>query len=399
MTEGLFRPDRVDQQALRRRSLTRWADAAPGVIPLTVAEPDFPAPPMVTEAMMAYLADGYLPYAPEDGMAELRQAVASVCQRRYGIEATAAQIVLTPGTAAAIWTVVHALSGPDRECVLLDPVDLLFGQAVDAAGARRLLCPVDKVTGRLDLDRLDSLVTSRTSLVLLCSPHNPLGAVLPEETVRAVAAIAARHGVPVVSDEVWNEIVYPPARHVSTAAVAGDLGAPTYTLLGLSKTFALPGLRIGFVVAPDEAAARVLRATVARLGMAHTVSPLAQVAAVTALRSGWPWRDRLVDHLHRTRDHCVRRFNAIPGVSCRSPDATYVLFPDISAFGLSSEQFARSLLDSAEVAVVPGTPEWFGPGAAGNIRVSFATSESILDNALDRFEQFTRSLDRRAVRQ
>ncbi|MFH9424018.1 pyridoxal phosphate-dependent aminotransferase [Streptomyces sp. NPDC017529] len=381
---SLFDDAQVRPGRLRRRSPLRWGAYPPGVIPLTAAEPDFPGPAVVTDAVLATVADGYFPYASPTGCAELREAFSDVAETRYGIGNHPDRVVPAPGTAAALWGVVRLLCGKGDECILLDPVDLLFGQAVDAAGARRVYCPMDKSTGRLDPDRLASLITSRTALICMCNPHNPLGTVFTEETLRAVAETAGRHRVPILSDEVWNEIVYPPGKHVSMASLDTESSRRIYTVTGLSKTFALPGLRMGFVVAPTLRDAGALRLAFQRLGAAYSMTPFTQAGALAALRHGWPWRDAFLEHLRGIRDYCADRLNAIPGISCRRPDGTYVLFPDVSATGLSSRAMGEFLLSRARVAVVPGTPEWFGPAAEGNIRISYATSRAVMEEALHR---------------
>ncbi|WP_030609151.1 pyridoxal phosphate-dependent aminotransferase [Streptomyces sclerotialus] len=389
---SLFDDARVRPDVLRGQSPVRWGAYPPDVIPLTAAEPDFPGPQAVGDAIARSLADGYFPYASPAGLDELRETFADVAEARYGIGVGPDCVVLTPGTASALWGVVHLLCGEGDECILLDPVDLLFGQAIDAAGARRVYCPLDKRTGRLDPDRLAALITPRTALICLCNPHNPLGTVFPEETLRAVAETAEAYGLPVLSDEVWNEIVYPPARHISLASLDTARGRPVYTVTGLSKTFALPGLRMGFVIAPDARQAANLQLTFQRLGAAYSLTPFAQVGALAALRHGWPWKNSFLRHLHETRDYCVDRLNAIPGISCGRPDGTFVLFPDISATGLGSRVMGEFLLDEARVAVVAGTTEWFGPAAEGNVRISYATSRAVLDEALSRIERAVTAL-------
>lgn len=384
---SLFGDARVRPDLLRDQSSIRWGAYPSDVIPLTAAEPDFPGPQAVRDAMILSLADGYCPYASPAGLGELREAFSDVAKARYGISATPDRVVLAPGTAAALWGVVHLLCGEGDECILLDPVDLLFGQAIDAAGARRVYCPLDKRTGRLDPDRLASLITPRTALICLCNPHNPLGTVFSEETLRAVAETADAHGLPVLSDEVWNEIVYPPAVHVSMAALDTTSSQRIYTLTGLSKTFALPGLRMGCVIAPNAREATELQLTFQRLGAAYSLTPFAQAGALAALRHGWPWRDAFLAHLQEMRDYCVERLNAIPGVFCGRPDGTFVLFPDTSSSGLDSRAMGEFLLAEARVAVVAGTTEWFGPAAEGNIRISYATSRGVLEEALNRMER------------
>ncbi|OKI00980.1 aspartate aminotransferase [Streptomyces sp. CB02923] len=380
----LFDDAQVRPGLLRQRSPLRWGACPPDVIPLTAAEPDFPGPPVVTDALHAALADGYFPYASLTECGELREVFSDVAETRYGIGSHPDRVVAAPGTAAALWGVVHLLCGEGDECILLDPVDLLFGQAIDAAGARRVYCPVDKGTGLLDPGRLASLITSRTALICMCNPHNPLGTVFTEAALRAVAETAAAYRIPVLSDEVWNEIVYPPGAHVSMASLNTGNSPRIYTVTGLSKTFALPGLRMGFVIAPTLREADALQLTFRRLGATYSMTPFTQAGALAALRHGWPWRDTFLEHLREVRDFCVDRLNSIPGISCNRPDGTYVLFPDVSATGLSSRAMGEFLLSRARVAVVAGTPEWFGPAAEGNIRISYATSRAVMEEAMHR---------------
>lgn len=384
---SLFDDARVRPDLLRGHSRIRWGAYPPDVIPLTAAEPDFPGPQAVSDAIALSLADGYFPYASPAGLDELRETFSAVAEERYAISVGPDRVVLTPGTASALWGVVHSLCGEGDECILLDPVDLLFGQAIDAAGARRVYCPMDKSTGQLDPDRLASLITPRTALICLCNPHNPLGTVFTEETLRSVAETAAVRGLPVLSDEVWNEIVYPPAVHVSMASLDTVHSQQIYTVTGLSKTFALPGLRMGFVIAPNAREAINLQLTFQRLGAAYSLTPFAQIGALAALRHGWPWRNSFLAHLHETRDYCVERLNAMPGMTCSRPDGTFVLFPDTSATGLDSQAMGEFLLAEARVAVVAGTTEWFGPAAEGNIRISYATSRGVLEEAFNRMER------------
>ncbi len=380
----MFDDAQVRPGLLRRRSPLRWGAQPPGVIPLTAAEPDFPGPPVVTDAIIAAVADGYFPYASPTECGELQEAFSDVAETRYGIGGHPDRVVPAPGTAAALWGVVHLLCGKGDECIVLDPVDLLFGQAVDAAGARRVYCPMDKSTGSLDPDRLASLITPRTALICLCNPHNPLGTVFTEPTLRAVAETAGARRIPILCDEVWSEIVYPPGKHVSLASLDTANSRRVYTVTGLSKTFALPGLRAGFVIAPTRRAADALRRTFQRLGATYSMTPLAQTGALAALRHGWPWKDAFLEHLQQIRDYSVDRLNAVPGISCGRPEGTYVLFPDVSATGMTSRAMGEFLLARARVAVVPGTPEWFGPAAEGNVRISYATSRAVMEEALQR---------------
>ncbi|HLL53909.1 MAG TPA: aminotransferase class I/II-fold pyridoxal phosphate-dependent enzyme, partial [Myxococcaceae bacterium] len=167
MHPSLFADEAVDLALVRAHPNTRWAALPPDVIPLTAAEPDFPVAPEITEAVAARVADGYFLYCSPYGEASLKEAVAQSLRERQGLVCEPAQLVPTLGTAAGMWLAVHSQCRPGDECIILDPVDLLFGMAVDSAGAKRVYCQVDKRTGRIDLEQLRSLVTPRTRLIAL----------------------------------------------------------------------------------------------------------------------------------------------------------------------------------------------------------------------------------------
>jgi aspartate/methionine/tyrosine aminotransferase len=380
----MFEDDDVRPELLRRHSHTRWASLPAGTIPLTAAEPDFPVAREITAAVTEAAASGHFQYSPPQGLARMKEAVAHALRDRHQLPYGPEHLLPTLGTAAALWTGVHRVCRPGDEVILLDPVDLLFGLAVDSVGARRVYCRVDTRTGRVDLEQLRAAITPRTRLICLCNPHNPVGSVMSVQELRAIGELAVEHGLRVLADEVWSEIVYPPHQHVSLASLGPEIARQTLTVVGPSKTFGLSGLRIGFIAAPSAEEVDSLLEVSMRLGSAFGLTGLAQVAAEVAYRECWPWRDAFVAHLRQMRDLCVERLNRIPGVSCRLPEATYVAFPDISSLGMSSPQVAELLLQEARVAVVPGTVEWFGPGAEGHVRLCFATSRALLEEGLER---------------
>jgi len=386
-----FDNDTIDVETLRRGAALRWGAVPKGVIPLTAAEPDFPVAEPIIAAVQRHLSLGVFGYGTMEGSASLRAAAVSVLAERHGLVCGPERVVVTAGTAAGIWSVVRVACRPGDECIILDPVDLLFGMAVEMAGATAIRCSMTPSDGQIDIDRLRELVTPKTRLIALCNPHNPLGTVATREVLAALAALCIEHDIMLLADEVWSEIVFAPAKHVSIASLGDDIAKRTFTIFGPSKTFGMPGFRIGFVAAPDAAAAESLRRVALALGTAFALSPVAETAAEAAYREGWPWRDAFIEHLCRLRDEAVERLNAMPGIRCRSPQATYVLFPNVSETGMTSAEFTEFALREARVAIVPGTPEWFGPGAAGHVRLSFATSRRILDEALLRLERAIRA--------
>ncbi|MGD8819523.1 MAG: pyridoxal phosphate-dependent aminotransferase [Anaerolineae bacterium] len=391
-SSSLFADDRVRLDLLRERAYNqRWAMVPPDVIPLTAADPDFAVAPEIIEAIQEYTGGGVLSYGPKEGLPEFKKAVARVVMERKGIVCTPDLILPTDSAAAAMFLIARYACHPGDEAIIFDPVDFLFGQSVVAAGGRCVYSKVDKKTGAFDLDGLRDLITPRTRMIGLCNPHNPLGRVMTEQELRTIGELAVEHDLLIMADEIWSDIVYPPHQHRSMASLSPEIAERTVTVFGFSKMFGLAGLRIGFLVAPNP---QVYEALVRASWMRTTatgVTTISQVAARTAYESCWYWVDAFVEHLHRVRDYAVDRLNRMEGITCHRPQGTYLLFPDIGGLGLSSQEVADYLLETARVAVVPGLPRWFGPGAGGNIRICFSTSFGIISKALDRIDEALRS--------
>lgn len=383
MSSSLFSDDQVRMDLLRKRAHTRWAAFPPDVIPLTAAEPDFPIAREIREAINEYTEGGSLLY----GHGDLREVVARKLVARHAIACTPNEIMLTGGAAAAMWLVARYACRPGDEAILFDPVDLLFGMAVDEAGAKCVYSPVNKKTGVFDLAGLRELITPKTRLICLCNPHNPLGRVMTQEELLAIGDLAVEHDLVIMSDEVWCDIVYAPHKHVSIASLSPEIAEHTITLSGFSKTFGIPGLRIGFVVAPNSKVFQRLERVAQGLGTRFGVTILSEVAAKAAYEKCWYWADAFLNHMRQMRDYAVDRLNKMNGVTCHKPEGTYVVFPDITGLGMSSQKVADYLLQEARVAVVPGTPFWFGPGAKGHVRICLSTSFGILKEGLDRIEK------------
>lgn len=372
-----------DFAALRERAFNlRWATSEPGVIPLTAADPDLPVAPSVTRAIADYVSKPHLSYGPACGLPAFRRAVSEHFAREKSASLAPSRVIATNSAASAITLVARHLLRPGDEVVVQDPVDFLVSESARRAGAElRLWKPA---AGRFALEGLAGAVTPRTKLISVCHPHNPLGALWSPPEVEAIAAFARQRGIAILSDEVWSDVV------LDGAAFASFAGGPhpAWTVYGLSKGFALAGLRIGAVIAPDAAAADEF----ARVqGFEHTIegaSTISQVAAVAALDEASEWRAGLLAHCAAQRDRAIARLARLAGVRVPpTPKATFVLFVDIRGTGLGEDTIAERIERIARVRVVPGSPRWFGPGAEGHVRLSLATTEAVLDEALSRIER------------
>ena len=384
-----FSNDAVRLDLLRERAFNlRWATVDPDVIPLTAADPDFPIARSIRDAIQAYTEGGVFSYGPPDGLPTFRAACARVQRERRGIAScTAEHILPTDSAASAMFVAARYVLQPGDEAIVFDPVDFLFGASVEAAGGVVVRSPVSAATGAVDLDALAAAITPRCKLLTLCNPHNPVGRVWTPQELEAIAELALRHDLQIMSDEVWGDVVYPPHCLTPIASLGPEVAARTLGVYGFSKTFGLAGLRVGFLAAPSREVRDALMEVSRAPTTAYGVSTLSQVAATAAYEHAWSWFDGFLSHLERMRDLAVGRLAAIPGLRVRAPEGTYVLFVNIEALEWGSEEaVAKRILDEARVAVVPGMARWFGPGATGHIRLTFCTSEAILTEALDRIE-------------
>jgi aminotransferase len=385
----MFNPKDVDINLLSARAYNlRWATVPKGVIPLTAADPDFPIAPPIKEALLDYVRGGYLSYGPPEGLLSFREAVSADYKRKnqvgYGLEF----ILPVDSAAFGIYLCCKALLKPGDEAIVFDPVDFLFKYSVEQVGAKAISFPTPQSDGPIDFSVLNTLITPKTKLICLCNPLNPTGKVFTHAELMALAQIIEGHQeLMVLSDEIWSDIVFTPNKFHAFSGIAG-MFERTITVTGYSKSYGLAGLRIGSILMPNQIIYDKIFTQSLHQSTVHGINVLGQIAAQTALNDAQEWLGAFVDHLQKMRDFSVQRLDAIPGVSCAAPQGCYVLFPDITKTGFTATELQHHLMEKAKVAVVPGLPKWFGQGAEGHIRLSFATSLDLLDQALGRIEKF-----------
>lgn len=383
--DGGFEPLAVDRRILRRRAFNlRWAEQPDDVIPLTAADPDLACPPAVRDAIVDYTMAGNFAYGPARGLPEFRDAVAEHLRVRRATPAGPDDILATDSAASALFLVARALLEPGDEVVIFDPVDFLFAASTEAAGGVVRRVPFTREAG-LDLDALEAAIGPRTRVLALCNPHNPFGRIMRADALAAVARLAEKHDLTIVSDEIWADIVYE-RPCPSVAALDPEISRRTVVVGGFSKTYGLAGLRIGYVRTDDRRLRDRIFDTSHAEKTAYGAVTLSQIAAAAALREGQPWYRAFIAHLAAMRDHLCDRLDALPGLRCPRPEATYLAFPRILIPGLCAERLAERLLTHARVAVVPGAARWFGPGAERHVRLAFATDRPTIDAALERIE-------------
>ncbi|RFM28734.1 pyridoxal phosphate-dependent aminotransferase [Deminuibacter soli] len=385
MQQLQFNEAEINMPALRKRAYNlRWATLPEQVIPLTAADPDFQCAPEIAEAINAYTNERVFAYGPGEGLPSFRQTIAATMRSRRNINTHADLVLPVDSAAQGMFVIARYCLQPGDEAIIFDPVDFLFKRAVQAAGGVPVYFPIDVATGSFDMNLLQSLVTPKTRLICLCNPHNPSGKVFTREELTAIGEFAVANDLWIMSDEIWSDIVFAPSRYTSIASVSPAIAAHTITVYGFSKSFGLAGLRVGFILSPNALVHAGIVETSLVDTTAYGVSTISQVAGQAAYEKAWYWVEAFIQHLTQMRDVTIEKLNAMPGITCHTPQGCYLAFPDIRATGMNSETLTAYLLEHAQVAVVPGAEKWFGPGAEGHIRICFSTSRKILTEGLDR---------------
>jgi len=372
-----FRNEGTVELMLRAQELDRDGHH---IVHLEIGEPDFDTPDYITSAAKTALDEHFTHYAPVPGLAELRAAVAldAARFRSLPVPYAAENVVIGPGAKPLLWNLFAVLLDPGDEIVFADPAYPAYHAAASYLGARAVTFRLDEARDwRPDLDQLAAAITPRTRAVVLNSPHNPTGGVMTADDLAAVAEVALRHDLLVVSDEIYSRNVYG-APFASIAQVPG-MQERTVLVDGFSKAFAMTGWRLGYCIAPPPIA-RAL--TLLANNTYQCVATFTQKAGLAALRGGTDAVLAMGERLRRRRDLIVGGLNALPSVRCVLPGGAFYAFPNIAAIEPDDARFAHYLLEEAGVAALGGSA--FGPAGAGHLRIAYATSSAELRRALDR---------------
>lgn len=389
----MFQSQSVNLDILKKRAFNlRWATVPEGVIPLTAADPDFPSAPEIAEAIIRFTRDRYLSYGPPAGLPEFKESVATYFSVKRNMPAKPEFIFPVDSAAFGIYLTCKAFLTVGDEAIIFDPVDFLFRYSIEAVNSIAVPFAIPPGSDAVDFAHLESLITPRTRMICLCNPLNPTGKVFNKEELLQLGEIACKHNLVILSDEIWSDIVYTPHLYTSIASLNEEIRNQTITITGYSKSYGLAGLRIGAVMASSQAHYDRLFEASLHGSTIHGANILSQVAVVAALNDCDYWLDSFLVHLQKMRDLCVRELNATQGFQCISPEGCYVAFTNITGTQKNSTEIYQLLLDKAKVAVVPGAKQWFGEGAEGFIRMSFATSEEILGQALHNIQHTINNL-------
>jgi aspartate/methionine/tyrosine aminotransferase len=352
-------------------------DAGGKIVHLEIGEPDFATPPHIVEAAVEALRAGHTHYVPAPGILQAREAVAAFLERTGRLRTSPDRVVITPGAKPIMWNVMLALCGEGDEVIYPDPGFPMYESIAAFTGATPVPIPLREENAfRMDPDELEALVTERTKLVILNSPHNPCGSALTQADCEAIAEIAVRRGLTLLTDEVYWAIRYD-GGHVSVLDIDG-MADRTILLDGWSKTYAMTGWRLGFGVFPPALVEPVCRLVI---NSVSCTSAFSQYAAIAALEGPMAPVEAMVEEFQLRRDVMVAGLNQIPGVSCVDPGGAFYVFPNVSELGVPTRELAARLLDEAGIACLSGTA--FGRYGEGYLRLSYANSVENLRAALE----------------
>ena len=359
------------------------------IIHLQIGEPDFDTSVHVRDAAKAALDAGETHYAPFAGIPALREAIAADVTMRKGYPADPSQVFVTVGGKGVMVYAILGLVDPGDEVLVPDPGYPIYESLTRFLGATPVPVPIRMENDfRLDVDELESLITSKTRLLIVNSPANPTGGVLTRADLTRVAELAVEHDLWVLADEIYARILYDGEEHVSLATLPG-MAERTIMLDGFSKTFAMTGWRLGYAVVPEALIPVYGQLLINTISCAPTFVQMGAVAALTGPQNDV---DAMVVEFRARRDLVVAGLNEIPGIRCATPRGAFYAFPDVSATGLSGAEMADRLLHEAGVCVLGGTA--FGGIGVDHIRISYANSRENLTEAVRRIGAFVAGLGR-----
>ena len=355
------------------------------VISLSVGEPDFPTPWCIREEAFYHLEKGHTSYTSNWGLIELREEIAKYMEKYGNYYNPQNEILVTVGASEGVDAVLRAILNPGDEIIVVQPCYVNYVPLAELCSVK--IVPVDSsVNGYYPVaSQVEKLITPKTKAVMICSPNNPTGTVIPEEELKKLAEVVVKNQIWCISDEIYCELVYDGTKHVSIGSFPG-MKDYAIILNGFSKSFAMTGWRIGYIAAPADLLAQIVKLH----GYNTICAPIfSQYGAVEGLRHGWKDVEKMRVSYQQRRNLMQKAFSDL-NIPVPEPKGAFYMFPDISSTGLTSEEFATRLFKQHNVAVVPGSV--FGAGGEGHIRCCYATSIDKIKIAMDRIRSFVEEL-------
>ena len=370
------------------RKMFNLAAQVPEAVNLSVGQPDFDTPEHIVKAAKRALDEGYTQYTPGLGIPPLREAIARKVWKENKIKADPAkEIMVTVGAMEGIILTLLALVDPGDEVIISDPCYANYEAQVRLVNGMPVSVVAREVNEfNMDPDEIEQAITKKTKLLIINSPANPTGAVLLQSDLEAIAEIAQRHDLFVLSDEAYERLIYNGIEHISIARLLG-MKERTISVFTFSKTYAMTGWRMGYVVGPEKVIEQMHKM---QEDVASCIPGFVQQAGIVALDGPQGCVDEMVAEYDRRRGFVVQALNEIDGVTCLEPKGAFYAFPNISSFGRTSEEVAVFLLSESKVTCVPGTA--FGPRGEGHLRISYASSMGQLEEGMERIKEGVKRL-------
>ncbi len=365
--------------------------AGEDVCGFAAGEPDFDTPEHIKEACIVALKGGKTKYGPTPGIEPLRQAIVARYAAEYGLKASPSQVIVSPGGKFNCYLGVLATCSPGDEVIVPAPYWVSYPEMVKLAGATpKFVLAGDQTGFRLTPAMVESAITPKTRLLILNSPSNPTGAVYSRTELDAIVAVALKHNLYILSDEMYEHLIYDGAKPTCIATLSPEAEARTITVAGFSKTYAMTGWRIGTTLAPAPIAKAISELQSQMSSNVATFTQYGALAALTEKEKTAAALKTMLTAFDRRRKLLHAELNKIPGITCLLAQGAFYLFPNISSFGLTDLEFCNRLLDEEKVAAVPGSAF----GAEGYLRLSYATSDDIIVKGVARLAKFCAGLRR-----
>lgn len=353
------------------------------VISLSVGEPDFPTPWLMREEAFYHLEKGQTSYTSNWGLLELREEIAKYMERYNLYYNPRKEVLVTVGASEGVDAVLRAILNPGDELIVCTPCYVNYTPLANLTGAKVVELDTSKNGFYPTAEQIESVCNSKTKGIMMCSPNNPTGTMIPKDELAKIAEVVKKHEMWCISDEIYCELTYDDAEHVSIGSFPG-LKDYTIILNGFSKSFAMTGWRIGWIAAPED-----LMAQIVKLHGYNTICApiMSQYAALEGLRHAWNEVEKMRVSYQQRRNLMYKEFCDM-GLPVPEPTGAFYMFPDITSTGMKSEDFAKELLEKRNVCVVPGSV--FGPGGEGHIRCCYATAIDKIKVALDQIADFVK---------
>lgn len=362
------------------RRFFELASTEKDIITLGVGEPDFNTPYGIRDRGLAAIELNNTHYTSNAGLLELRENISQKLKKENKLSATPDDIIITSGSSEGLDLALRAVLDPGEEVLMPDPAYVAYGPLTQMAGGKPVMVPTKEEDDfRVKVSEMKKHVTKKTKAILYCSPNNPTGSVLTKDDLQDIADFAIKHDLIVISDEIYEKLVYDGEKHYSIGSFMG-MDERTITLNGFSKAYAATGWRVGYMAAKGELKDALYKIHQYCMLCAPTPSQYAMLGAFDEEASV----SRMIKTYDARRRLLVKGLNEINGITCHMPKGAFYAFPNISGTGLNSEQFAEKLIKEAKVAVVPGSV--FGPSGENHVRCSYSVSTDSINEALSRID-------------